>query len=437
MINIIRIIVGLIFILGGLGSIIFGIYPVIGSVLVMLAAIGSAFSYLSAESQNEERDFLIEAQATLFAQHGLGNIYTQAFKKELARTGSVNKGTRLLEKALDVNPNDVDALAYLAFSLSLHLSHLKWVGRKIDSPELSKKFVFAETLAQRGLRLDPKNHVFFDVLGILLDTQGKHEKARLQFGKSSRLRNDPYWRLLMATSWHMSGEHYKALHELQISEKQGAKGWLFEFYYGRAFNAVGNNIKAIDYLKSARNKRGRRPELLNELFLSYHMSGRFFVAAKYAFLTAMAVMPIYPWSGVHTLLKPMRCLAIGLACLISKACWRVTKHISFVRYWQLKYLPPDEPEFTLGNMFVEKGNYKAAEEQFRLSCKILPNKVESHANLAACLALQGRKDEALVECDRAIKLNPEDEMLRFSREQIATGNIKRIVNQKGLVVRNV
>ena len=437
MIKGLRFIISLLFILGGVGSIAFGIHPIIASVLIILGVIGSIFSYLFSESQNQERDFLIEAQATLFAQHGLGNIYTQAFKKEFLRTGSVKNGIRLLKKALDVNPNDVDALAFLASSLAMHLSFLKWLGRKIDSRKFTKAFIFAKTLAQRGRHLDPNNHVFLDVLGILFDIEGKHEEARKQFIKSSHLRNDPDWRLLMATSWHMSGDHHKALHELQLAERQGAAGWFFDFYYGRALNCVGNYIQALDYLKSAYNTHGNKPELLEELSQSYYYYGKFFPSAKYAFLTAMLVIPIYPGLGVHGLLKVISFVTIGLACFTSKTCWKVTKRIPLVRYLQLRFLPPDEPEFTLGYKLIAKGNYEAAEQKFRLSCNIIPNKAQSHANLALCLALQGRKDEALTEYDKCIQLKPKDEFYKFSREQVAAGKIKRILDRRGNVVRNI
>jgi hypothetical protein len=113
MIKMLRFVVSILFILGGVGSIIFGIYPITGSILTILGVIGAIFSYLSSESQNQQRDFLIDAQVTLFAQYGLGNIYIELFKKELLKTGSVNNGIRILKKALDINPNDVDALAYL------------------------------------------------------------------------------------------------------------------------------------------------------------------------------------------------------------------------------------------------------------------------------------------------------------------------------------
>ncbi len=437
MIKGLRFIISILLILGGVGSIIFGLYPVIASVLIMLGVIGAVFSYLSSESQNQERDFLIDAQATLLAQHNLGNIYTDALKKELSRTGSVKKSTRFLKKALDVNPNDSDALALLASSISLHLSLLKRLGQRTDSKEFVYKFGYAKTLAQKGIQLYPYNHNFIDVLGILLDTEGKHEDARKQFVKSSRLRNDSYWRLLIATSWHMSGADRKALHEVELAEKEGATGWLFDFYYGRALNRVGNSMQAVDYLKSAYNKSGNKPDILKELSISYYDSGRFFAAAKYDFLSAMTIIPIYPRSGVRSLLQGIWRVTIGLTCFTSRACWKVTKHVPLIRHLQLRFIPPDEPEFTLGNMQINKGRYEAAEQKFRLSCSIVPNKAGSHLNLALCLALQGRKNEALSECDKAIKLEPKDRRFQHSREQIAAGNMKRIVDQHGNIIRNI
>jgi Flp pilus assembly protein TadD len=319
-------------------------------------------------------------------------------------------------------------LHILPHIFSLQLSFLQWIGRKFSSREFNKSFIFTKTLAQKGRLLDPNNHVFLDVLGILFDIEGKHEKARKQFEKSGRLRSDPYWRLLMATSWHMSGEPDKSLHELQLSENEGAKGRFFDFYYGRALNSVGNSTRAINYLKSAYDKRGNRPELLRELSLSYHYNGEFFSSAKYAFLLAMNIMFTSLRFMMQNLSTATIRVVLGLTCPISKVCWKIIKHIPLVRYLQLKYFPPDEPELTLGLTLIEKGNYEAAEQNFRTSCRIIPNKAGSHINLGLCLALQGREDEALMEYDKAIKLNPHDKMFKSVRDQIASGNMKRIVD---------
>lgn len=402
-----------------------------------MGILGSLFSLLTSESRNQELDYIVEAQATLLAQHGIGNVYTQAFKNELFKTGSVKRGLRLLEKALYVDPSDMDALSLISSSISLYLSLQQWVGVTADSSNFKNTFSHAQNLAKRGVKLYPQNHTFWDTLGILSDLEGKHKKARQCFIRSGKLRNDPYWRLLLATSWHKSGENQRALLELKKAQSEKAEGWLLNFYFGRALNSVGDYIEAEKYLVLAFKERGFKPELIYEISQSYYLRGKFFTAAKYILKLSIRVVSIHWVRGFKYFFQAAARFGIGLACFIAKISWKVTCHIPFFRNLQSKILSPDEPEFTLANLFLEKGNFKEAEKNFRTCCEIIPTKAESYANLALCLALQGLKDEAIIECDRSIELNPKNELFKHTRQQIESGYMKRIVDQNGRVIRNL
>ena len=428
-------VISFLFILGGIGSLLFGIFPIVSSIFIILGIFASLFSLLTSESRNQELDYIVEAQATLMAQHGIGNVYTQAFKHELFKTGSVKNGLRLLEKALDVDPNDMDALSLMSSSISLYLSLQEWLRVKKDSPYFKNTFSLAQNLAKRGNELYPKNHTFCDTLGILSDLDSNHKKARQYFIRSGKLRNDPYWRLLLATSWHKSGENQKAILELKKAENDNAEGWLFNFYYGRALNSVGNFVGAENYLLLAFRERGFRPELIYEISQSYYLRGKFFFAAKYLLILSLRVLSLHLVSGIKYFLQAASYIAIALACIIAKVSWKVVRHIPFFRDLQTKILSPDEPQFTLGNLLLEKGNFKEAERNFRSCCEIISTKAENHANLALCLALQGLKDEAIKACDKSIELNPKNELFKHTRQQIESGHMKRIVDQNGRVIR--
>ena len=430
-----KFLISLCLILGGLGSLLFGFYPIFASLLIIIGILGSLFSYLSSESRNQQLDSIIEIQATLLARHGLGNTYTEIFKKELFKTGSVKKGRDLLIKALEVNPNDIDALELLAMSLALNLSFFQWIGKNKDSVKLQRDLSYAKSLAHKGLSIDPKRYGFLDILGILYDFDGNHAEARKQFIKSSKLRDDPYGHLFMATSWHQSNEHKKALSELQIAEKEGAEGWLFESYYGRAYNSVGDYEKALIFLLPAYKKRGNKPELVSALAESYYLGGRFLKASKYEFILGSYLLLIYPRKGVFRLSESLLHMVMAFVCFVSKKCWTVEKYIPGLRLFPKRICSPDEPEFTLGNMLLKKGNYEGAERNFRIACEIIPEKAESHANLALCLAIQGLTKEALFECDKSIELNPQNELFKYAKQQIQSGNIKRIVDQNGNVIK--
>lgn len=428
-------VLSVLFILGGIGSLLFGIFPIISSIFIIFGILATLFSLLTSESRNQELDFIFEAHATLLAQHGIGNVYTQAFKQELFRTGSVKNGLRLLEKALDVDPNDMDALSLMSSLMSLYLSLQEWLGAKINSPYFKNAFSLAQNLAKRGNALYPKNHIFCDTLGILSDLEGNHKKARQYFITSGKLRSDPYWRLLLATSWHQSGKNQKAILELKNAENDNAKGWLFNSYYGRALNSVGNFVEAENYLLLAFKERGFRPELIYEISQSYYLRGKFFIAAKYLLILSLRVLSLHLVGGFKFFLQAARYIVIGLACFIAKVTWKVVRHLPFICNLQTKILPPDEPQFTLGNLMLEKGNFKEAEQNFRSCCEIIPTKAENHANLALCLALQGLKDEAIKACDKSIELNPKDERFKHTKQQIESGHMKKIIDQNGKVVK--
>lgn len=421
--------ISLCIILGGLGSFPFGFNPIFAGLLIIIGVLGSLFSYLSAENRNQQLDSIIEIQATLLARHGLGNPYMEIFKKELFNTGSVKKGESLLKKALEVDPNDIDALGVLAMSLAVTLSFFWWIGKNKDSVQLQRDLSYVKGLAHKGLSIDPKRYEFLDILGILYDVDGNHTEARKQFIKSSKLRKDPYWHLLMATSWHESNEHKKALGELQIAEREGAEGWLFESYYGRAYRVVGNYKKALSFLLPAYKKKGNKLELISEIADSYYYSCRFLKSSKYEFILGMYLLFIYPRRGVSKLSRSFIAMVIGFFCFVSKKCWRVTRYIPGLRWFQKRIVSPDEPEFTIGFMLLNEGKCEGAEQCFRTACKIIPDKAISHANLAICLFLQGLKKEALLECDKSIELNPQNERFKHVKLLIQSGNIKKFLDQ--------
>jgi tetratricopeptide (TPR) repeat protein len=432
-----KFVISLLLILGGFGSIIFGYFPIISSVLIILGVLGSLISFLASESRNQEMDYFNEIQAILLAEKGVGNIYSRMLKKDLLEKGKIKDPSKLLTKALNIDPDDEDALSFYSIFLALFLSKWQWLGVKMNSNLFKKHFNLAKEIAQRGIKLYPQNNFLLLSSGILFDIEGNHQKARKYFFKSGKLRTDPYWRLLVATSWHRSGEHLKALNEIKKSEKGGAEGWIVNFYHGRALNAVGNYMEALPYLELALSKSRYSLELWNEISISYHLKACFIKSAKYVFKLSFNTFFLYPLTGLKLLLKAITVVIVSLSCLVSKMFWKLNKSIPFIRELQTRLLPPDEPEFTLGNILMKKGNYEGAEKYFKYSCNVLPNKADSHSNLGLCLALLGLKDEALKEYEKSIELSPQNILLKHTKKQIESGNIRRIIDQNGNVIKNI
>jgi len=423
-------------ILGGAGGIIFGLYPIIGTTLIIFGVVGSLLSVSSSVSRNHEIDFLFEAQAKLLAQSGIGNLYTEAVRTEFIKTGNSRNSIKLLVKALEVEPNNIDALVLLSSFCVFQLSLQQWLGN-ISRRDLILNIQSIRKLAEKGLKVDSDNHSFLDILGILLDIEGYHEEARKYFIKSGKLRNDPYWHLLLVMSYLASNENLKALHEIEVAKNNGAEGWLFNFYYGRVMNSLGRFNQALEYLIRAYNQKGNRPELLKELSQSNYFEGRFFSSSKYEIFLCIEVLKLGYWVGFSYIMHAFVDFIIGFLCSLSKIFWEITKFIPFIKDLHIKYLSPDEPEFSLGNALINRGNYEAAEIKFRLASRIIPQKAETYANIALCLSLLRNKDGALIEIDKAIDLKPDNELFIHSKKQIQLGTIKRIIDQYGKVRRKI
>ena len=129
-------------------------------------------------------------------------------------------------------------------------------------------------------------------------------------------------------------------------------------------------------------------------------------------------------------------IIMGTVCFLSKIIWCINRYIPLINTLQKKVISPDEPEFTLGNIVLEKGLYEASEEKFRLSSKILPNKAATYANIALCLMMQCKRNLALIEIEKAISIEPKNELFKHSKRQIQKGKINRILNQNGTVVKD-
>lgn len=71
---------------------------------------------------------------------------------------------------------------------------------------------------------------------------------------------------------------------------------------------------------------------------------------------------------------------------------------------------------------MQDGHYRAAEKICRDGITIIPRSFSLRGNLAACLAKQGRREEAIAELDKALLLFPDNKILEWNRQQIATSH---------------
>jgi len=415
----------ILFCLGGLGSIIFGFYPQWGGFFIFCGVIGSIYSLISTELNNRNLYNLLEIQATMMASKGIGNVYLEHVHRELRRKGFCETTVEFLLKALELNPDDIEALEILSAGLTLQLSFEAAVG---DIKDIVKTHIIHDIrrLIKKALKSTPKNASFYIDLGILRDLEGKHGKARYWFKRSAKFRTDPYWRLGMSTSWGMSKDYQKALEQVEAAIQEGAKGWITDFYYGRTLVSVGQYEKAVFYLEKAYRNKPYRPEILKFYEDAYYMQGFFIKSAFLKLRLSILLFFLNPKKSLRYLFEAIITCGLALAFRISKSMWVVIKHLPWLAKIQLMIVPPDEPEKSLAAMMIAKKHFDMAVQLYKKAIAIYPKRIESLINLATCLIrLDNRKEEAIEILDKALLIAPNDKFIKEYKSAIEKGYIDK------------
>ena len=286
--------------------------------------------------------------------------------------------------------------------LGTELSQGQWLGDK-EGSRSQFKADRARAVALWGQRLYPHEPCFHGILGIIHDVEGNHEKARAEFRKSGALRPDPFWHLLMSTSWGMSGDFRASLAEVQIAINEGARYWLVDFYHGRALGRCGDYDQALPELEKALKDRRWQPQALGEMADVHYLQGRLGKAAKYAAACGFAAFMWSPLYGLRRFGAATHHISLHWVCGLSKRAWPISRYIPALSWLHLKVMPPSEPEATLAEMVFQMGHYSSAEKHARTACAAMPDSPRLLANLSICLSAEGKKSEAIRTCEMAIQ----------------------------------
>jgi len=414
-------------ILGGIGTVLFETHQFLSIVLIFLGIIGAILSVSTAHSQNKYLSDMLDIQATLFAKSGVGNPYFHLIKRDLDKRGFIKKPAELLLKAYQSNPNDIDILSMYLPALVLRLSFNNFV---LHSKIVPNEVLFAKELVKKGKKLSPKSSVFFEAQGILFDVEKKHKQARKEFRRAGQLREDPYWRLLIATSYGMSGDHEKGLNEMEIAIKEGAQHALVDFYLGRALSNVGNYNHAIPLLKKSKNTFMSDIEINSRLADCYYFMGHIGRSGVYEIAIALS---LFMFGKIRAAISHLRQaifnFCISFTCIISKIIWKFSRRNKTIKNFHEKICPPFEPEFTLSCLELNKGHFAQAKVMLTKAINYSPSNWRIWNNLSIALSRLDEKYDALKAVDTAINLNPTNEYLRWNKEQIEKGLIGRIIDE--------
>jgi tetratricopeptide (TPR) repeat protein len=377
------------------GGVIFDDHKTLGLTLIFIGVIGSVYLFLDSEANQAKSDRFADTTARILALSGAGNPYTQMIEEDLAKPGKYRNILEALDKALEIDPNDVNALAQYVTISALHLSFANQVAPG-SVTELNALFAKTAERIDRGLKIGHERFQFCAAKGILLDEIGKHAEARQWFDEVGKVQSFPFpfWRLLKATSFGQERDYVSALQELEKALEEGARGPTFDFYYARALASVGEYDTAIARLNRVRTARGNYYHLLDQLRLCHHFAWHPISTSYFALLSAIYLFPKSRKRSLAHMRDALLALGVPILMKLFDIIEGVARRTPFLRSSKLtKLQDPGNPYVSLGMSLIQSGNYGAAQMQFLRAAKT-SNRFNTWMNLCSSSIMLGDWDEA-------------------------------------------
>ncbi len=311
---------------GVAGRLLFSTNKVIGTALIVAGLVGAIWTYFSSQKRRVYDDELFDEIAKLLATNGVGNPYTKIIERRLSKVGTHKNVFAPLDKALEINPNDSDALALYVLIAASHISLQRLIVPEND-PAYKKATDKLKRMIEHGIKLGKRLAEFYQAKGVLSDVMGKHKEARSCFLKAAQLQPGPFWRLLTCTSYGMEGDHLGALSEVEKAIAEGAKGYLVDYYHGRCLACIGEFETAISKFQDARRARGLFYQLTVSMQEAYYYLWHPIKSSYWELLSA-----VYVFRGskrkalLHVGMAASHCLLpmlIPLSRLVEKGAKRV------------------------------------------------------------------------------------------------------------------
>jgi tetratricopeptide (TPR) repeat protein len=404
-------------VLSAVGGVIVGNHPSLGGLLIALGIIGAAYSYLSSARQQSENEKYFDASARILFGAGIGNPYTQMVEDEFKRSGTYKDVLPRLDKAFDVNPNDSDALAWYVRFASLQISFSHLLGRQDTRPDRDELRKVASRIEQ-GIKTGRNLTVFYSAKGILLDVAGEHSQARSWYVRAGGLRSDPYWRLLVCTSYGMEGEYVNGLKEIEKAIEEGASGYLADYYHGRALASVGEYDAALAKYELARAERGLFYQLTVSIQEAYYYKWKVIASANFEMLSAWYVFSRDWRRSLNHLTHSTVHYFVPSFIWILKMTSRIARRLPALRRSKAATLySPGQPHSTLGLKLAEQRRYIAAKKMFAIAAAKSED-ASSLLNLCTAAMLTNDWEEAEEACSTALEREPNNELAKSYMEAI-------------------
>jgi pentatricopeptide repeat protein len=158
-------------------------------------------------------------------------------------------------------------------------------------------------------------------------------------------------------------------------------------------------------------RRGERKSGLMVLFIFSYMVSiiLFFVTARYRLPIVPFLLPFAAYSLVRLFQErtfAQRGLLVGLILIFG-----LVVNLNLAGY---ELLSPVECHTTLGNVYMRKGMYNQAEVEFQRALSINPRYIHPITGLARVYDQTNKVDMAIEQWEKAISLNPREAQLHFS-----------------------
>jgi tetratricopeptide (TPR) repeat protein len=410
-------------ILGGIGGVIFGLHPVFGLLLIIAGLLGTIWGLWSSGEENAEIDQQFDTLAQLIQTGSIADFPIAVAVAKLKRTTSCRGLIEELVTKLQSHPQDTESAVMLILCLALQQSFRHWATRS-DETKPFDQVEHLRTLVVAALKRSGRRHsTFAAAIGILRDLEGKHAAAQRWFRRSGQLRTDPYWRLLLSTSFGMSGRNAESLEQMQIAIQEGAKGWVVDHYLGRSLLHIGQYDQAVVSLQRAYSVRGNSPQLLCDLQDVYYRLGRFASSAKYQFLLSARLCLYFRKQSALHFAQALVHMLVGALFKASKILWKVSSRNRCLAQIHARCLPPDQPETTLSEILMSYQHYAMARIHIERALAICPHNVANLINLGGCCARLNDLPKAIALCDQVLAIDPNNLVAKYNKSRYETGSV--------------
>ncbi len=389
----------------------------IGWPLSAIGVIGAVYMYWSSEKSKEASDDLFDATSQLLINSGAGNPYTQLVMNKLSKPGGYVEAIYDLEKALQADPNDSDALALYAqigaiqYSLRVSVAAAIKPGKFPDPTKI-------EQAIERGLKTGSRLAEFYCARGVMLDMAGRGVEARHYFYKGEQLQPGWRWRAYTCTSFGIEGDFASALAEIEYARRHGGSGYLVDFYHGRCLAALGEFQEALKMFGRVMRHRGLFYQLAVAMQEAHYFEWQPFRSAYYEFRAAFFAVYYSRRKALdHAATAAVHCVTPALL-LVGQKTTSLATQTQILRGTKLsKLYALDEPFASLGVALI-KNRKILASKRLLLKAVERPARISTWQNL--CCAALLTQDWAVAEraCAKLLESSPDSTEFRAYEKAI-------------------